>query len=124
MSIHSDSAHPDISKAQYPNVVARDFVSLTSMSGVIPNLSEQGEEENELNNDSFASYWGDRQVLPSLEIIPDRYVTSHLDDDFDADEVLSRSKSDEGNIEGSTLVLSAEELKYVLVGMRIAMNGG
>lgn len=122
MSIRSDPVRLDTSKPQSPSVVSRELVAFTSTSAVSPNLWEQREVENEWPNVSSPTYWDNRQVLPSLETMPGIYVTSHLGDDFDGNEVPSPCKSEKVHLEGSSLVLSVDEWKYVLVGMHIAMN--
>ena len=124
LTFHSDSMNLDMFRPQYPHIVARgEFLPLTPPSGVLPNAWQGREEEIEYPMDSFRYA---RQLLPPLETTSDCHLTSPLVDDFVGDEPPSHCKNDEDSIDGrvSSPVLSADEWKYVLVGMKIAMTAG
>jgi hypothetical protein len=121
----------DTYQSQFPNmIVARESLPLTSSSPcLLPNpFFEQTEEQHdERSNQHSSRKWNDQDVLASLETMPAICISSSVDNDLDGDdqeELPSHGKkSDQGSTEfGGSSVLTAEDWRYVLVGMQIAMT--
>jgi hypothetical protein len=118
----------DHTETQHPSIVAREVLSLSSMSGILPNLHEVDEDtiatpknSCRCQRENIHMSTSQKRRLSHYCLSPPLVGNSGFDDM--ARFLQSRNKSqEEDSTEGTPKCLSAEEWKYVLVGMQIACH--